>query len=376
MKCRLFSSALLLAMFFPLFFPHSALGVGTFQLHKFSTSLRAVIHQPYETTLEFSYKGDYVPEFKLSAKELPSGLKFHKIKMGIDGQGYIKIDGTPTSPGDYAITLTLKDGHGATLSQPFSFKIERYPIVIITETLPSGTLNKAYAGHIDIEYAGYRQTGAFPKISFANLPAKITFKIGATTWSEAGFGTATIELFGTPTTSGESLVTLTATQGGINYNDFTSLSDIERLTVKKEFSLIIGEKEASKSGASTSTAPHATSSVAASSTISASASASALTTSSSAKKSAKKTATSTNAASTAPNKKTAVKAGSDTKARAIAAAPPGNKKKPAPPIKTAAISSNQRMTQLPQRTKAITRELVLSDIMNDLVGYFVRLWYP
>ena len=232
---------ILLGILITLSIPSISFATGIFQLQEFNKTIKTVINQPHITTFSFLYSGDYIANFNVLGSSFPSNMRFSSIKYGASGFNSIEFSGTPNTAGKYPMTLVLTDNNGALLTQSFDFEVEASPITIQTNSLPSGIINKPYSGKIDISYIAYPKTGAGAIITFKNLPEGLSFKYATSSWLGIGFGIGTIEISGTPIKSGDFQIELSATQGGINYNDFNSLNEIQKLTTKKTYTIIIND---------------------------------------------------------------------------------------------------------------------------------------
>lgn len=239
-----------------LFLSQTVFATGTFQLSQFKDSLTTVLYQqstsnkiPYTHFFYFIYSGDSIPSFSVIRNKFPPGMNFSDIKVGQNGFNSIEFSGTPTTAGNYPLTLVLTDNKGALLTQPFNFKVEEHTINILTDSIPRGTANKPYLGKIDINYSSHPKTGFFPRIIFKNLPEGLQYKVTNTTWLDYNFGTATIEIFGNPIRNGQSQIELSLTQSGLederayngSYEDFLNRERDNR--IKKEYTLIIDEEK-------------------------------------------------------------------------------------------------------------------------------------
>lgn len=126
------------------------------------------------------------PPYTWSATGLPPGLSI-VVSSGL-------IGGTPTQPGTFTSSVTVKDsaGRAATASVPFSVVLN--PISITTTTLTSGTVGVTYDQVVNAQ--GGSQNGYSWSVQ-GSLPPGLT---GAS--ASGGSSTAGLEISGTPTTGG------------------------------------------------------------------------------------------------------------------------------------------------------------------------------
>ena len=135
--------------------------------------------------------------FAVTAGTLPDGLT-----LSTDGL----LSGTPTTGGPATFTITATDANSATADQAFTLDVKTAPTIDQT-TLPDTTVGATYSQQLTV-------TGGVAPVTFAvttgTLPAGLTL-------TPDGF------LSGTPTTSGSTDFTITATDadGGSSDQPFT-----------------------------------------------------------------------------------------------------------------------------------------------------------
>jgi type II secretory pathway component PulJ len=123
--------------------------------------------------------------FTWSASGLPSGLSINPTNG--------TVTGTPNLPGISAVTVTITDANGAVATQNFTVKINDPPL-ITTLALPAGQVGDPYSATVS-------ETGGTSPMSWSatGLPAGLSIVSG------------TGEIQGTPTATGTSAITVTAT---------------------------------------------------------------------------------------------------------------------------------------------------------------------
>jgi hypothetical protein len=140
-------------------------------------------------TIVFSATGGYPGYTFSSDPSIPYGMTF-----GSSGT----LTGTPTTPGTYKFSVTVKDSSGATASKAFSIVITPPALAILTASLPNGQVGVAYSAQF------YAANGQPPYTWTATgTPAGIAM-------SGAG------SLSGTPTADGAFTVAVTATDSTVN----------------------------------------------------------------------------------------------------------------------------------------------------------------
>jgi hypothetical protein len=135
----------------------------------------------YSTTLAAT---GGTPPYSWSGSGLPGGLS-----LSASGT----ISGTPTSPGSFTVSVTVKDSAGVSASANLGLTILSAPLKITTTSISPVTLGASFS-------VGFGATGGTPPYTWtaSGLPAGVT--IGST-------GT----LSGTPTAPGTSSITVTVT---------------------------------------------------------------------------------------------------------------------------------------------------------------------
>jgi gliding motility-associated-like protein len=130
---------------------------------------------------------------------LPPGLSFDPVTR--------EITGTPTTPGNYVVTITATDADGITINTNYNI-IVRDPMVLANATLASGIVGDNYL------------TQTIPAVVGGNGP----FNYSATGLPPGlNFNQTTRQITGNPTTSGNYIVTVNAidTDGKNIQNDYT-----------------------------------------------------------------------------------------------------------------------------------------------------------
>jgi hypothetical protein len=124
------------------------------------------------------------PPYTWSASGLPAG-----IAASSGGT----LTGTPTSPGAFTVTVTVKDSTGVSATANLALTILPAPLKIITTSISPPTLGTSFS-------TGFGATGGTPPYTWAaaGLPAGITITSSGT-------------LSGTPTALGSSSITVTVT---------------------------------------------------------------------------------------------------------------------------------------------------------------------
>ncbi len=101
------------------------------------------------------------------------------------------LSGTPATAGSYTVTATVTDSKGVTASKSYNLTVTPAPIVIISASLPNGTVGSAYSATLTASGgAGSNQWAV------TGLPAGLTASTGGT-------------ISGTPTAPGTSVVAVT-----------------------------------------------------------------------------------------------------------------------------------------------------------------------
>src|SRR5690606_7851999 len=117
---------------------------------------------------------------------LPPGLSFDPVTR--------EITGTPTTPGNYVVTITATDADGITINTNYNI-IVRDPMVLANATLASGIVGDNYL------------TQTIPAVVGGNGP----FNYSATGLPPGlNFNQTTRQITGNPTTSGNYIVTVNA----------------------------------------------------------------------------------------------------------------------------------------------------------------------
>jgi hypothetical protein len=173
-------------------------GTGSFQLMDFPPSISCVVGQVCQRYINFVYSGQASPSISLvSSSPLPNGMSINTfpINIGQNGVDYDVWYGTPTTVGDYSLTLILTDNNGVILTQPFDFKVisNTNLVTFTTNSLPDAILNKNYSAVINYSYIG--DWG--PSIIFGNFPQGFS-----STQAINGGGVGSIMVTGTPTKTG------------------------------------------------------------------------------------------------------------------------------------------------------------------------------
>lgn len=127
------------------------------------------------------------PPYTLSVSGLPPGVTFANGAVG----------GTPTTAGQYTVSVTVTDSAKTTATQTFPVSIAASALTITTGALPNGTVNVAYSATLSA-------TGGSGQYSWtvSGLPPGVT-------------ATAAGAISGTPTTAGSYSVTATVTDTAI-----------------------------------------------------------------------------------------------------------------------------------------------------------------
>jgi hypothetical protein len=250
MKLRPQNLILTGALFLLLLFPSAvAAAAGSFHVYDFPTTQKAVLNQPYSIYFNFEYSGASFPDGTLTSASLPPGMSNWKVSTR---SAY--WSGTPTIAGTYRLTLVLKDQEGALATKDFTFTVVSRPIQILTQSLPPGVVGQPYSATITFSWVSKGSTN--PQAQFmTNLPAGLNSRVsdlGAATFNH---GTATVEISGTPTKSGTTVLTFEAREGGVSSNDYTYLADYLATLDKKNFTLTITDPAPPPSPTPTATPP-------------------------------------------------------------------------------------------------------------------------
>jgi hypothetical protein len=106
------------------------------------------------------------------------------------------LSGTPTSPGQFTVTVTVKDAAGVSISASFSVTIAAAPLKITTTGISPPTLGTSFS-------LAFGATGGTPPYTWSGtgLPSGVTI-------------ISTGTLSGTPTALGTSSITVTVTDSG------------------------------------------------------------------------------------------------------------------------------------------------------------------
>lgn len=143
-------------IFLLLCIPVSVYAFGTFQFVKFDMLAQGIAGIPYTSVINFIYSGDWTPRVSILGDTLPAGLSLGKVMIGANGVDYIKLEGTPSTPGVYNLTLLLTDNNGATLTKDVTVTIDSGSTFKITKNnLPVAVVGKPFSGDITISYIGY-----------------------------------------------------------------------------------------------------------------------------------------------------------------------------------------------------------------------------
>lgn len=121
-----------------------------------------------------------------TATGLPPGLQIHPTTGAITG--------TPTTPGSYAVGVTLTDGLESAPQAAYAtltLRVFESPVIISTAGIPAGTKGQAYAGQVTASGG----TGAL-HYSASGLPAGLLLdgSTGAITGTPTGFGPHAVTL--------------------------------------------------------------------------------------------------------------------------------------------------------------------------------------
>lgn len=126
------------------------------------------VNQPYSAG--FAASGGTAPyTWSLLEASLPAGVTFNSLSGGLTG--------TPTSSGQYRLTVQVQDTKGDTAQQAFAFEVRpdgTLPLAISTASLPRASIGVPYSFSVTA-------TGGQPPYSFSlngDLPPGITFGAG------------------------------------------------------------------------------------------------------------------------------------------------------------------------------------------------------
>lgn len=187
---------LLLTVFFCSgFFSNYAYATGSFELISFPDTLNAVAGKSYNKSVDFFYSGTgyFTPRISFVGSNLPSGIKMTPpIPAG--GSLYNStITGTPLTPGNYDLILTLTDYDGALLNKKFTFKVEG--LTFSDEVLPNAIVGRPYSHTIRYSYNG----DVDPLVKLTEYPDYVQMNssnifgrsgevpMGFTSWKEGSF---------------------------------------------------------------------------------------------------------------------------------------------------------------------------------------------
>lgn len=132
-------------------------------------------------------------QWSISAGQLPSGLT-----LGAMGTPDTTIAGVPDTPGDYAFTVQVQDTRGSTASVDLSMSVSDL-FEIVTPSLPPATLGRAYATQVTAQGG----VGNYAwSITGGTLPTGLTLD---------PTGTPSTMISGIPTSAGQAMLTITAT---------------------------------------------------------------------------------------------------------------------------------------------------------------------
>ncbi|RWY48516.1 FG-GAP-like repeat-containing protein [Mucilaginibacter gilvus] len=144
-------------------------------------------------------KGKAPYTFSLTSGPLPSGLTLNANGV---------ISGTATANGTFPLTVQVTDANNTTVSKNFTLVVKPLPSVMVAPVIiPAGKVGTAYSMKLN----GAKGYGKYAVAATGTIPPGLTYN------------STTKTLSGTPTTSGTSTFTLTATDhwnftGGTTYN--------------------------------------------------------------------------------------------------------------------------------------------------------------
>lgn len=191
---------------------------GTFTLiSPKSSQLTAAVNLPFSAYINYSYSGDYFSSASIVAADLPESMKLGTINYGANGVSSVPLLFTPTTIGDYPITLVLTDNHGATLSQSYDINvINPAPFQLKNQSLPDGVIGKQYSSSIYIDYFGFS-----PNVNVSNIPDGLSYKFNSISKKTAiPQGTFEIIISGYPSKAGKYLIALGLVQKNVDIGSY------------------------------------------------------------------------------------------------------------------------------------------------------------
>lgn len=201
-----------------LFLTFNVYAFGNFQLLDFSSLPYGISGQPYITTVNFVYSGNWVPDVSLVGENLPSGIKISNFYVGKNGVGSFKLIGTPSGNGSYKINILLTDNNGAVLLKTTDFFIEDGSDTFkVIPNLPNAFKGVDYRGQIIIDYLGEEK----PDVYYSGIPSGIF--INRDDFPAIGRGTVQLTFYGVPTRTGNYPISFKVWNGKENEVNFYSI---------------------------------------------------------------------------------------------------------------------------------------------------------
>lgn len=176
-------------------FANSASAYGTFELIDFPDALNAVAGKAFTKHVDFFYSGGYTssPRISFVGSNLPSGMKMTPPILAGGSLYNSTITGTPLTPGNYDLILTLTDYDGALLNKKFTFKVDG--LTFSDEVLPNAIVGKPYSHVIRYSYNGdvdpFVKLTEYPdyvQMNYSNIFGRNgEVPVGFTSWKEGRF---------------------------------------------------------------------------------------------------------------------------------------------------------------------------------------------